>query len=160
MSPGYDYKMWFFWTLMLMLTTAKPRTFVRAIFIQMLSGRTVTVDFFLCFLLWHVKECHQCPTTCSWFPWPRGWVGIWSALLCRICCDGQAVAGQECILHGLQCTFWEYEHFILCFNSKCKCSTDLMLVVPLPGGAEVDTSPAGEGAYAGRCHPHRRHAII
>jgi hypothetical protein len=51
-------------------------------------------------------------------------------------------------------------HFILCFNSKCKSSTDLMFVMPLPGSAEVDKSPAGERAYAGRCHPYRRHAII
>jgi hypothetical protein len=89
---------------MLMLTTAKPRTFVRAIFIQMLSGRTVTVDFFFVFCsdMW---KYHQYLTTCPWFPCPRGWVGIWSALLRRICCDGQAVAGQERVLHGLQCMF-------------------------------------------------------
>jgi hypothetical protein len=89
---------------MLMLTTAKPRTFVRAIFIQMLSGRTVTVDFFFVFLLWHVK-IPSVSNKLPLFPCPRGWVGIWSALLCRIRCDGQAVAGQERVLHGLQCTF-------------------------------------------------------
>lgn len=48
-----------FWTLMLMLTTAKPRTFVRAIFIQMLSGRTVIVDFFSLFF---ALACERMPS--------------------------------------------------------------------------------------------------
>jgi hypothetical protein len=39
-------------------------------------------------------------------------------------------------------------------------STCLMFVMPLVGGTEVNTNPAGEGAHAGRCDADRRHAII
>jgi hypothetical protein len=108
---------------MLDLQSTKPRTFVRAIFIQMLSEDEWAFDLLYC-VAFVVMDKQWLDKNASYMDFNV----------------------NSCLLTS---------HPQLEPKSTC-----LMFVMPLVGGTEVNTNPAGEGAHAGRCDADRRHAII